>query len=205
MGPAAAFTNAVMLLRTAKGQHGLARPVACHPATPGLDANAVDGLFAAFGSSMIPAGSGGHGASSLWLRAHRYAPGTPVPAVAGRPAWLAHLMTAAPNPHQHPECQGLLCLVVCAASPARHVGDAIDRLRRERWQVQVYATPDAASWLDIPQVAALTGSPMWTRPEDVPETLETPSLVVVAPATFHTVSGIARNGREDLWHRVGRR
>jgi ribosomal protein S18 acetylase RimI-like enzyme len=95
------------------------------------------------------------------------------------------------------ESKGRLSLVVCAASPARHTTHVVDLLTAQRWQVTVYATQEAAGWLDHHQLAS-AGASVRVHPEDAPDGEQAPSLVVVAPATFHTINAITAGLNNSL-------
>jgi phosphopantothenoylcysteine synthetase/decarboxylase len=90
-----------------------------------------------------------------------------------------------------PPALPVLYLVVCAAPPARQIGELVDLLARHGWRVYVIATPTAAAgWIDTDRLAAQTGFPVrWQhrRPED-PRSLPAADAVAVVPATFNTVN-----------------
>ncbi|HCT80724.1 MAG TPA: hypothetical protein DGG94_03060 [Micromonosporaceae bacterium] len=94
---------------------------------------------------------------------------------------------------------GLIAVVVCAASPARHIAGLIGRCQKLGWQVRVYATTDAALWLDPDEVERLTGRAPRVALADLPAAAEVPArMVLVAPATFHTLNQIACGGNDSL-------
>jgi phosphopantothenoylcysteine decarboxylase len=85
----------------------------------------------------------------------------------------------------------VLYLVVCAAPPARQIGELVDLLGRHGWRVYVIATPTAAaSWIDTDRLAAQTGFPVRSqprRPSD-PRSLPAAEAIAVVPATFNTIN-----------------
>ena len=83
-----------------------------------------------------------------------------------------------------------LYLVVCAAPPARTTTSAvIEAAQGAGWDVSVVATPTAALWLPS-GLAELTGHPVRseTRRPDEPRYEPLANVVLVAPATFHTIN-----------------
>lgn len=84
----------------------------------------------------------------------------------------------------------VLYLVVCAAPPARRVGELVDLLQRDGWAVCVIPTPAAATWLDTAQLGRRTGHPVRFQPRhpDESDPLPPASAMVVAPATFNTIN-----------------
>jgi phosphopantothenoylcysteine decarboxylase len=84
----------------------------------------------------------------------------------------------------------VLYLVVCAAPPARAIGELIALLKRRGWTICLIATPRAASWLDSDTVMEKTGYPLryeYKRPDD-PDVLPHANAVAVVPATFNTIN-----------------
>jgi phosphopantothenoylcysteine synthetase/decarboxylase len=82
----------------------------------------------------------------------------------------------------------VLYLVVCAAPPARVIGELVEQLRD--WSVCVIATPRAASWIDCAALAEQTGYPVrddYKRPDD-PDVLPMADAIAVVPATFNTIN-----------------
>lgn len=54
----------------------------------------------------------------------------------------------------------VLYLVVCAAPPARDIGELVSAAQRDGWTVCLIATPQAATWIDANGLAAQTGHPV---------------------------------------------
>ena len=84
----------------------------------------------------------------------------------------------------------VLYLVVCAAPPARSIGELVELLQRLGWTVCVIATPQAVSWVDVDALAHQTGYPVRStyRLPDDPDVLPPADAIVVAPATFNTIN-----------------
>jgi phosphopantothenoylcysteine synthetase/decarboxylase len=82
--------------------------------------------------------------------------------------------------------RGVLYLIVCAAPPARRIGELVDLLIERDWSVCVIATPHAAGWLDTPALTAQTGFPV--RHEHNTDSLPNADAVAVVPATFNTIN-----------------
>ena len=91
----------------------------------------------------------------------------------------------------YPRANGqVVYLVVCAAKPARRIGELVELIQRAGWTVCVVVTPSAAGWLDLDVLAAQTGYPVrstYKRP-DQPDLLPRPDAVIAVPATFNTVN-----------------
>jgi hypothetical protein len=91
----------------------------------------------------------------------------------------------------YPRAAGsVLYLVVCAAPPVLSIGEPVERAQRLGWTVCVVATPRAASWIDLADLARRTGYPVrsdYKRPQD-PDVLPRPDAVVAVPATFNTIN-----------------
>jgi phosphopantothenoylcysteine synthetase/decarboxylase len=84
----------------------------------------------------------------------------------------------------------VLYLVVCAAPPARTIGDLVEALQHDGWTVCVIPTPLAASWIDVAALARQTGYPVRSdhRHPDDPESLPRADAIAVVPATFNTIN-----------------
>lgn len=94
----------------------------------------------------------------------------------------------------------VLYLVVCAAPPARQIGELIDELLAEDWDVHTIATETAARWLSDEHITARTGHPLLHRQRhpDEPSTLPRADAVAVVPATFNTISKWATGVNDSL-------
>lgn len=86
--------------------------------------------------------------------------------------------------------QPVLYLVVCAAPPARAVGELVGLLLGQSWTVCVVATPRAAAWIDSVALGEQTGYPVrhdYKQPDD-PDALPRADAIAVVPATFNTLN-----------------
>ncbi|MGH2943530.1 MAG: flavoprotein [Solirubrobacteraceae bacterium] len=89
-----------------------------------------------------------------------------------------------------------LYVIACAAGAAPEVGRLIDRALEEHWDVHVIATPAAANFLDLVDLAAQTGHLVLIEHHlggDEPGgSLPRADAIIVAPATFNTINKWAR-------------
>ena len=85
--------------------------------------------------------------------------------------------------------QKSVCVVACAAVPARTLQDLIVLLQAARWAVCVVATPNATDFMDVALLADLTGQPVISayEQEDDFSGLDNCAALVVIPATFNTL------------------
>jgi len=83
-----------------------------------------------------------------------------------------------------------LYVVVCAAPAAANVGEFVWLAQDAGWLVRVIATPMGERFIDVSQLAALTGDRVRIgfRMPDEPDELPPADAVVVAPATFNTIN-----------------
>src|SRR6266567_2457259 len=86
--------------------------------------------------------------------------------------------------------RGVLYVKVCGAPAAAEVNELIGLAQRSGWLVRVIATPMGERFIDVGELAALTGDRVRTRfrMPDEPDELPAADAVVVAPATFNTVN-----------------
>jgi phosphopantothenoylcysteine synthetase/decarboxylase len=86
--------------------------------------------------------------------------------------------------------RGVLYVVVCGAPAATTIGDLVGLAQRSGWLVRVIVTPMGERFIDVGELAALTGDRVRTgfRMPDEPDELPAADAVVVAPATFNTVN-----------------
>lgn len=99
-----------------------------------------------------------------------------------------------------PSDTAVLYLVVCAAPPARAIGELVELLRADGWEVYLIPTPVAASWIDVEDLSRRTGRPVrWTtRGPDEPAWLPAADAVVVVPTTFNTINKWAAGINDTL-------
>lgn len=86
-----------------------------------------------------------------------------------------------------------LALVVCAAPLAKRAADLASALVDDGWQVTVVATPSGGGWLDVDEIAKVTGSPPVReyRQSDEPKRGGLLEQLVVCPLTMNTGSKLA--------------
>jgi phosphopantothenoylcysteine synthetase/decarboxylase len=86
--------------------------------------------------------------------------------------------------------RGVLYVVVCGAPAAAEVSELIGLAQRSGWLVRVIATPMGERFIDVGELAALTGDRVRAgfRMPGEPDELPAADAVVVAPATFNTVN-----------------
>jgi phosphopantothenoylcysteine synthetase/decarboxylase len=93
---------------------------------------------------------------------------------------------------------------VCAAGPAAAIGKLVAEALSRGWNVQVIATPAAATWLDSQALHVQTNSPVRSVHEPNKERSPKPDAVIVAPASFNTIAklslGISDNYALDFLH-----
>ena len=84
----------------------------------------------------------------------------------------------------------LVYVVVCAAPPARDVGELVALGRQRGWDIAVVASPDALAFIDPAELEQATGHPVrstWRRPDE-PASVPDADAMIVAPATFNTLN-----------------
>lgn len=87
-----------------------------------------------------------------------------------------------------------LCVVVCAAGPAPHVGVLVELAQRDGWAVRVVATPAGMGFIDTNTLAAQTGAPVrsdYRSPGDNGPRSSTADAIIVAPATYNSINKLA--------------
>lgn len=87
----------------------------------------------------------------------------------------------------------VLYVIACGARPAGEVAQFAEFAQAGGWDVCVIATPDGSKFLDAGRLAALTGHPVRVhyKQPDEPDVLPPPDAMVIAPATFNTLSKLA--------------
>jgi phosphopantothenoylcysteine synthetase/decarboxylase len=86
----------------------------------------------------------------------------------------------------------VLSVVVCGAGPAADVGKLVKLAQQRGWIVQLVATPAALPFLDPVELKALTGSVIRSTYLSPGQTrAPQPNAVIVAPATYNTISKCA--------------
>jgi phosphopantothenoylcysteine synthetase/decarboxylase len=82
-----------------------------------------------------------------------------------------------------------LSVVVCGAPPTSDVRSLVRLAQQRLWTVRVIPTPDALSFVDAAVLEAMTGHKVevgYRSPSDVRP--PRPDALIVAPATFNTIS-----------------
>ena len=89
---------------------------------------------------------------------------------------------------------------MCAAPPVQDWQVAAEELKDDGWELHAIPTQTAASWLDLDNLADVTGHAVRTQPRLPHETDELPpaNAVLVAPATFNTVNQWAAGINDTL-------
>ncbi|WP_158854523.1 flavoprotein [Saccharothrix deserti] len=88
------------------------------------------------------------------------------------------------------EHQRWVYVVAAAAPPVLRIEELITLLDAERWRVCVIATPTAATWIDLGQLADRTGCLTRTtaQPPGQQESLPRADAVIAAPMTFNSIN-----------------
>jgi phosphopantothenoylcysteine decarboxylase len=84
----------------------------------------------------------------------------------------------------------VLYVIACAAPPARDVGRLLAAAQAEGWTACLVATPSAVRFMDVAELAELTGYPVRSQYKDPaePDVLPPPDAIIVAPATVNTIN-----------------
>ena len=101
---------------------------------------------------------------------------------------------------RHPNTQGVLYLIACAAPPAQHIQDFVKLAQASQWDVCVIATPFATQFIDKPSLEHLTGYPVRSEYKDVGTEDVFPKMdaMVVAPMTLNTTTKWAQGHADTL-------
>jgi Flavoprotein len=94
----------------------------------------------------------------------------------------------------------VLYVIACGAYPAGQLPAFVRFAQDLGWDVCVIATPDGSKFVDVRNLAGLTGYPVRTsykRPEE-PDVLPPPDAFIVAPATFNTINKWAQGISDTL-------
>ena len=97
------------------------------------------------------------------------------------------------------------CLLVVTGTPLTlRCADIAATLKQAGWSVQVVPTAAAAAWVDSATIAAASGQPAGSEHRDPSEAKrgEAADAVVVAPATFNTISKAALGVADTPAHTV---
>lgn len=94
----------------------------------------------------------------------------------------------------------VLYVIVCGSPAARGVPDFVRTAQGAGWRVCVIPTPMGRRFVDVDELATLTGFPVRTEYKEPhePDALPPAAVIVVAPATFNTVNRIAHGITDTL-------
>jgi phosphopantothenoylcysteine synthetase/decarboxylase len=84
----------------------------------------------------------------------------------------------------------VLYVIACGGRPAGDLPAFVRQAQTSGWEVCVIATPSALKFMDLPELAELTGHVVrydYKQPDE-PDVLPSPDAMVVAPATFNTIN-----------------
>ena len=84
----------------------------------------------------------------------------------------------------------VLYVVACGGRPAGYLAPFVEDAQAAGWEVCVIATPSALKFMDLDDLAQLTGHVVrydYKQPEE-PDVLPPADAMVVAPATFNTIN-----------------
>lgn len=86
--------------------------------------------------------------------------------------------------------QGVLYVIACGSPVARDVDVLVDLAQRDGWDVCVVTTPDGRKFIDVAELARLTGHPVRSAYKDPGDTdvLPPADAIIVAPATVNTLN-----------------
>lgn len=100
------------------------------------------------------------------------------------------------------ECsnKAVLYLMVCAAPPAQQIHEFIPLVQAAGWDVCVIATPQAARWINLANLEALTGHVVRTdyKLPGEADPLPKANAILVMPATFNTINKWAQGMGDTL-------
>jgi phosphopantothenoylcysteine synthetase/decarboxylase len=85
---------------------------------------------------------------------------------------------------------GVLYVIACGSPVARDVDVLVDLAQRSGWDVCVITTPDGRKFVDVGELARLTGHPVrsaYKSPGDA-DILPPADAIIVAPATVNTLN-----------------
>ncbi|MEV6922906.1 flavoprotein [Dactylosporangium sp. NPDC051485] len=85
-----------------------------------------------------------------------------------------------------------MCIVVCGAGPAPHVGTLVELAQTAGWSARVVATPAAMGFVDVNALSAICGAKVRDdyRPSGTTRS-RAPDALIVAPASYNTINKLA--------------
>ena len=96
--------------------------------------------------------------------------------------------------------QPVLYVVACGGRPAADLPPFISQAQADGWHVCVIATPSAVKFMNLDEIAAITGHQVrydYKQPDE-PDVLPFPDAYVIAPATFNTINKMASGASDTL-------
>jgi phosphopantothenoylcysteine synthetase/decarboxylase len=96
--------------------------------------------------------------------------------------------------------EDVLYLIVCGAPPAAEAGRLVELAKLAGWDVCVVVTPLATRFVDLQELAELSGRPVrqdYKLPGEA-DLFPRASALVVAPATFNTINKLAAGIADTL-------
>jgi len=93
--------------------------------------------------------------------------------------------------------QPVLCVVACGGLPAADLPPFVTLLLTGGWHVCVIATPSAVKFMDLDELARITGHQV-RYDYKKPDVLPFPDAYVIAPATFNTINKMASGASDTL-------
>jgi phosphopantothenoylcysteine synthetase/decarboxylase len=96
--------------------------------------------------------------------------------------------------------QPVLYIVACGGRPAADLPAFVTQMHGDGWHVCVIATPSAVKFMDLQQLAALTGHTVRSdyKQPDQPDVLPPADAFVIAPATFNTINKLTQGISDTL-------
>jgi len=88
------------------------------------------------------------------------------------------------------DARRVLYIIACGSSSAPLVYDLVIEAQKQGWDVCVITTPNGRKFLNMPQLAQVTGHPVRSeyKQPDEPDLLPPAHAIVVFPATFNTIN-----------------
>jgi phosphopantothenoylcysteine synthetase/decarboxylase len=88
------------------------------------------------------------------------------------------------------ESWGILYVIACGSPSASRTQELVELAQAQSWDVCVITTPHGRKFLNVPQLAQLTGHPVRSeyKQPDEPDLLPRADAIVVYPATFNTIN-----------------
>jgi phosphopantothenoylcysteine synthetase/decarboxylase len=96
--------------------------------------------------------------------------------------------------------EDVLYLIVCGAPPAAEAGRLVELAKLAGWDVCVVVTPLATRFVDLQELAEISGRPVrqdYKLPGEA-DLFPRASALVVAPATFNTINKLAAGLADTL-------